>query len=121
MNKGVCILFFTVCSLMICNAKQVVPARGHLNKQDVSVEWIIAGKLFNNAFVVDDQPGNNSALLEANKPESCFKVYPSLKIVGVYNTMAPKYLEWMSTQEQNGRSLTTNGANLSSFDDLNLF
>jgi proline iminopeptidase len=42
---------------------------------------------------------------------------PALMIGGTYDTMDPKYMEWMSTQVQNGRSLTTNGAHLSSYDD----
>ena len=42
---------------------------------------------------------------------------PTLTIGGKYDTMDPKYMEWMSTQVQNGRSLTTNGAHLSSYDD----
>jgi len=42
---------------------------------------------------------------------------PTLMIGGTYDTMDPKYMEWMSTQVQNGRSLTTSGAHLSSYDD----
>lgn len=42
---------------------------------------------------------------------------PTLIIGGKYDTMDPKYMEWMSTQVQHGRSLTTNGAHCSQYDD----
>lgn len=42
---------------------------------------------------------------------------PTLMIGGKYDTMDPKYMEWMSTQVQNGRSLITNGSHLSHYDD----
>ena len=42
---------------------------------------------------------------------------PTLMIGGKYDTMDPKYMEWMSTQVQHGRSVTTNGAHLSLYDD----
>ena len=42
---------------------------------------------------------------------------PTLMIGGKYDTMDPKYMEWMSTEVQNGRSLTTNGSHLSQYDD----
>jgi len=42
---------------------------------------------------------------------------PTLMIGGKYDTMDPQYMDWMSHQVQNGRSLTTNGAHLSQFDD----
>lgn len=42
---------------------------------------------------------------------------PTLMIGGKYDTMDPKYMEWMSTEVQNGRSVTTNGAHLSQYDD----
>jgi proline iminopeptidase len=42
---------------------------------------------------------------------------PSLMICGKYDTMDPKYMEWMSTEVQNGRSLTTNGSHCSQYDD----
>jgi proline iminopeptidase len=42
---------------------------------------------------------------------------PTLMIGGKYDTMNPKYMEWMSTEVQNGRSVTTNGAHISQFDD----
>ncbi len=35
---------------------------------------------------------------------------PTLMIGGKYDTMDPKYMEWMSNQVKHGRSLTTNGA-----------
>jgi proline iminopeptidase len=34
-----------------------------------------------------------------------------------YDTMDPKYMEWMATEVQNGRSFTTNGSHCSQFDD----
>ncbi len=46
---------------------------------------------------------------------------PTLMIGGKYDTMDPNYMEWMSTQVQNGRSLTTNGAHLTQFDDADNF
>ncbi len=42
---------------------------------------------------------------------------PTLMIGGKYDTMDPAYMTWMSTQVQNGRSLTTNGSHLSQYDD----
>jgi proline iminopeptidase len=42
---------------------------------------------------------------------------PSLMIGGKYDTMDPKYMEWMSTEVQKGRSLTTNGSHCSQYDD----
>ena len=42
---------------------------------------------------------------------------PTLMIGGKYDTMDPKYMEWMSTQVQKGRSVTTNGSHLSQCDD----
>lgn len=42
---------------------------------------------------------------------------PTLMIGGKYDTMDPKYMEWMSEQVQNGRSITTNGSHLSQYDD----
>jgi len=44
-------------------------------------------------------------------------IVPTLMIGGKYDTMDPKYMERMSTQVQNGRSLTTNGSHLSQYDD----
>jgi len=42
---------------------------------------------------------------------------PTLIVGGKYDTMDPTYLEWMATQVQKGRSVTTNGSHLSQFDD----
>jgi len=42
---------------------------------------------------------------------------PTLMIGGTYDTMDPKYMEWMSTEVQNGRSLTTQSAHISQYDD----
>ena len=42
---------------------------------------------------------------------------PTLMLGGKYDTMDPKYMEWMATEVQNGRSITTNGSHLSQFDD----
>lgn len=42
---------------------------------------------------------------------------PTLMLGGEYDTMDPKYMEWMSTQVQRGRSVTTNGSHLSQYDD----
>lgn len=42
---------------------------------------------------------------------------PTLMIGGKYDTMDPKYMEWMATEVQNGRSVTTNGAHVSQYDD----
>lgn len=38
-----------------------------------------------------------------------------------YDTMDPEYMEWMATQVQNGRSVTTNGSHLSQFDDPGIY
>ena len=46
---------------------------------------------------------------------------PTLMIGGKHDTMDPKYMEWMSTQVQNGRSLTTNGAHASQYDDADAY
>ncbi len=42
---------------------------------------------------------------------------PTLMIGGKYDTMDPKYMEWMSRQVQQGRSLTLNSGHLVQFDD----
>ena len=42
---------------------------------------------------------------------------PTLMLGGKYDTMDPKYMEWMSTQVQRGRSVTTNGSHISQYDD----
>ena len=42
---------------------------------------------------------------------------PTLVLGAQHDTMDPKYLEWMSTQVQKGRSVTTKGSHLSQFDD----
>ena len=44
-------------------------------------------------------------------------VVPTLMLGGKYDTMDPEYMKWMSTQVQNGRSVTTNGSHLSQYDD----
>jgi proline iminopeptidase len=46
---------------------------------------------------------------------------PTLMIGGKYDTMDPKYMEWMATQVQNGRSVTTNGSHFSQFDDPEIY
>jgi proline iminopeptidase len=42
---------------------------------------------------------------------------PTLMLGAKYDTMDPKYMEWMATEVQNGKSVTTNGSHLSQFDD----
>ena len=42
---------------------------------------------------------------------------PTLMLGGKYDTMDPKYMEWMSTQVQKGRSVITNGSHISQYDD----
>jgi proline iminopeptidase len=42
---------------------------------------------------------------------------PTLMIGGKYDTMDPKYMEWMSTEVQKGRSLTVNAGHVSQYDD----
>ncbi len=42
---------------------------------------------------------------------------PTLMIGGKYDTMDPKYMQWMSTQVQKGRSLTLNGGHIVQYDD----
>jgi len=46
---------------------------------------------------------------------------PTLMIGGKYDTMDPDYMEWMSTEVINGRSLTTNGSHLSQYDDPEIY
>lgn len=42
---------------------------------------------------------------------------PTLMIGGKYDTMDPKYMEWMSKQVQHGRSLTLNSGHAAQYDD----
>lgn len=42
---------------------------------------------------------------------------PTLMLGAKHDTMDPKYMEWMATEVQNGRSVTTNGSHCSQFDD----
>lgn len=42
---------------------------------------------------------------------------PTLMLGAKYDTMDPEYMEWMATEVQNGRSVTTNGSHCSQFDD----
>lgn len=42
---------------------------------------------------------------------------PTLILGAKHDTMDPKYMEWMATEVQHGRSVTTNGSHLSQFDD----
>lgn len=46
---------------------------------------------------------------------------PTLMLGGKYDTMDPTYMEWMATEVQNGRSVTTNGSHLSQFDDPDIY
>ncbi len=46
---------------------------------------------------------------------------PTLMLGAKHDTMDPKYMEWMSTEVQNGRSATTNGSHCSQFDDPEAF
>jgi len=46
---------------------------------------------------------------------------PTLMLGAKHDTMDPKYLEWMASEVQNGRSITTNGSHLSQFDDPETF
>ena len=42
---------------------------------------------------------------------------PTLMIGGKYDTMDPKYMEWMSKQVQQGRSLTLNSGHIVQYND----
>ena len=42
---------------------------------------------------------------------------PTLMLGAKYDTMDPKHMEWMASEVQNGRSVTTNGSHCSQFDD----
>jgi len=42
---------------------------------------------------------------------------PTLILGAKYDTMDPKYMEWMAKEVQKGRSVITNGSHLSQFDD----
>ncbi|MCX8473208.1 MAG: proline iminopeptidase-family hydrolase [Sediminibacterium sp.] len=44
-------------------------------------------------------------------------VVPTLMIGGKFDTMDPKYMEWMSEQVQRGRSLTLNSGHIGQYDD----
>ncbi len=44
-------------------------------------------------------------------------VIPTLVIGGKYDTMDPKYMEWMATQVQHGRSLTLNSGHVGQYND----
>jgi len=46
---------------------------------------------------------------------------PTLMLGAIHDTMDPKYMEWMATEVQNGRSITTNGSHLSQFDDPDIY
>ena len=46
---------------------------------------------------------------------------PTLTIGAKYDTMDPKYMEWMAKEVQNGRFLLTNGSHLSQYDDQKTF
>lgn len=46
---------------------------------------------------------------------------PTLMLGAKYDTMDPKYMEWMAGEVQNGRSVTTNGSHFSQFDDPKTF
>ena len=46
---------------------------------------------------------------------------PTLMIGGTYDTMDPKYMEWMSTQVQHGRSLTCKAGHMAQYDDPNIY
>ncbi|MEA1786158.1 proline iminopeptidase-family hydrolase [Arenibacter sp. GZD96] len=46
---------------------------------------------------------------------------PTLMLGAKYDTMDPKYMEWMAGEVQNGRSVTTKGSHLSQFDDPKTF
>jgi len=46
---------------------------------------------------------------------------PTLVLGAKYDTMDPKYLEWMAGEVQNGRSVTANGGHCSQFDDPDTF
>jgi len=42
---------------------------------------------------------------------------PTLMLGAKYDTMDPKYMEWMATEVQKGRSVITNGSHCSQYDD----
>jgi len=42
---------------------------------------------------------------------------PTLMLGAKYDTMDPKYMQWMATSVQKGRGVTTNGSHCSQFDD----
>ena len=46
---------------------------------------------------------------------------PTLMLGAKHDTMDPKYMEWMASEVQNGRSVTTNGSHCSQFDDPDTF
>tara|TARA_R110000796_G_scaffold104102_1_gene213680 strand:+ start:11963 stop:12811 length:849 start_codon:yes stop_codon:yes gene_type:complete len=46
---------------------------------------------------------------------------PTLMLGAKHDIMNPTYMEWMATEVQNGRSITTNGSHLSQFDDPEIY
>lgn len=46
---------------------------------------------------------------------------PTLMLGAEHDTMDPKYMEWMASEVQNGRSVITTGSHLSQFDDPDTF
>lgn len=46
---------------------------------------------------------------------------PTLMLGAEHDTMDPKYMEWMASEVQKGRSVTTNGSHCSQFDDPDTF
>jgi hypothetical protein len=56
----------------------LVPSSGFSVKQDISIEWILGGKLFgSNVFVINDSPGPKSARIQDFDPDFSIKVYPT--------------------------------------------
>ena len=80
------------------------------------------GKLNQSLYVTMQGPsefgiGGNLINWDVSKELPKIKT-PTLTIGGKYDTMDPEHMKWMSTQVQNGRSLTCpNGSHMSMYDD----
>ena len=46
---------------------------------------------------------------------------PTVMLGAKYDTIDPKYMEWMATVLQNGRSVNTNGGHVSRFDNPEIY
>jgi len=78
MRKTFLILLLLICVFTDGKAQQVVTSGGFSEKQGLTVEWIIGGKLYGyDIYVVKESPGLKSAQIRDSIPEFSVKVYPT--------------------------------------------